>query len=370
MNIDDIERIELEISSDCNAACPGCARTQNLDLFTPQNLTLEQIKTWLPDRRHIEDKRFKLCGVLGDPIVNPECMEITEWLLDHGGYIHYSTNGGRNPAEWWHKLGQLSALHEKERLKVHFCVDGHRETNHIYRAKTVYDVIDRNMQAYHDGGVAVGGYAQASWIYIIFDHNEHELEAAEKRAEELDFRFATRTGMRNSYHEWVTKIHKKDHKEKRVVTEEKKITTTGAKEHSKKEVVAELDKFIETYKEEPKRVDENHAQEIVNSISCKYYHDKEIFVAANSTLWPCCFLWDSAFKNKEGIMDKYSSFEKDWNNLRVHSIEDILATDYYKQTLADSWDPKHNLHVTRCIKTCAKNRAYHNEITYKDESVQ
>ena len=27
-----ISRVELEISSDCNAACPGCARTQNIDL--------------------------------------------------------------------------------------------------------------------------------------------------------------------------------------------------------------------------------------------------------------------------------------------------------------------------------------------------
>jgi MoaA/NifB/PqqE/SkfB family radical SAM enzyme len=364
MNIDDIERIELEISSDCNAACPGCARTQNLDILTPQNLTFEQIKTWFPDNRHIENKIFKLCGVLGDPIVNPECMEITKWLLDHGGYVHYSTNGGRNSADWWYELGVLSGRAKDDQLKVHFCVDGHRETNHIYRVNTVYDVVDRNMQAYSDGGHSTGGRAEASWIYIVFDHNEHELETARARAQELDFRFATRTGMRNTFHDWVAKIKKKDHVEKKVVTEEKKITTTGAKEHSKVEVVKELDKFIETYKEEPKSVDEDKIREVVDSISCKFYHDKEIFVAANSTLWPCCFLWDSAFKNKDGIMDKYSSFENDWNNLNKHGIEQILSTDYYMQTLADSFDPRHNIHVSRCIRTCAKNRAYHNEIKY------
>jgi len=27
MNINDIRKVELEITSDCNAACPGCART-------------------------------------------------------------------------------------------------------------------------------------------------------------------------------------------------------------------------------------------------------------------------------------------------------------------------------------------------------
>jgi len=361
-----IERVELEISSDCNAACPGCARTQNLDILQPKNLTIDQIRTWFPDRLHIENKIFKLCGVLGDPIVNPDCMEITKWLLAHGGRVHYSTNGGRNSADWWYELGQLSGKHDRDQLKVHFCVDGHKETNHIYRVNTVYDIIDRNMQAYSDGGHSTGSRAEASWIYIVFDHNEHELETARSRAEELDFRFATRTGMRNTFHDWVAKIKKKDHAQKKVVTEEKVITTTGAKAHSKIEVVKELDKFIQQENKSQEQI-----EEIVNSISCKYYHDKEIFVSADSRLWPCCFLWDSAFKNKDGIMDKYSVFPNNWNNLNQYSIEEILNTDYYQQTLADSFDPRHNLHVSRCIRTCAKNRAYHNEIKYdKDSNVR
>ena len=247
----------------------------------------------------------------------------------------------------------MSGEHDKDQLKVHFCVDGHKETNHIYRVNTVYDVIDRNMQAYSDGGHSTGSRAEASWIYIVFDHNEHELETARARAEQLDFRFATRTGMRNSYHDWVAKIGKKNQKV------EKTITTTGAKEHSKVEVVKQLDKFIQSENKSQEQI-----EEIVNSISCKYYHDKEIFVAANSTLWPCCFLWDSAFKNKDGILDKYSVFPQGWNDLNQHSIDTVLATDYYAQALSDSWDPGHNLHVSRCIRTCAKNRAYHNEIKY------
>lgn len=363
MNIQNIDRIELEISSDCNAACPGCARTQNLDILTPQNLTLAQIRNWFPDHTHIENKIFKLCGVLGDPILNPECMEITEWLLDHGATVNYSTNGGRNSSEWWYKLGQMSA--KTNRLSVHFCVDGHKETNHIYRVNTVYDVIDRNMQAYSEGGRSVGKAADATWIYIVFDHNEHELDVAQNRAHELDFRFATRTGMRNTFHNWVSKIKKKDHNEKRIIVEEKTITTTGTKEHTKVEVIKELDKFINSYKQQPEDLDIVKIREVVDSISCKFYHDREIFIAANSTLWPCCFLWDSAFVNKDGILDKYSVFEKDWNNLNKHSINEILNTDYYLQTLSDSFDPRHNQHISRCIRTCAKNRAYHNEIIFR-----
>lgn len=333
------KRVELEISSDCNAACPGCARTQNLDILQPQNITLKQIQEWFPDQSSIQDIMFKFCGVLGDPIVNPDCLEITRYLVDRGARIQYSTNGGRNNAEWWRQLGQMG-------IDVHFCVDG-TNTNHIYRVNTNYNVIKRNMQAYSDAG------GDATWIYIVFDHNEHEVAEARELAEQLGFKFATRTGMRNSFHNWVSRTGKKNNQT------EKTITTTGAKEHSKVAVVKELDQFITEQDKSPQQT-----QDIIQSIDCKYIHGGEIFVAANSTLWPCCFLWDSAFKNKENINTKYAEFPSDWNNLRVHSISDILASDYYQTVLQDSWNPDHHLHVSRCIRSCAKNRAYQNEIKY------
>jgi hypothetical protein len=33
---------------------------------------------------------------------------------------------------------------------------------------------------------------------------------------------------------------------------------------------------------------------------------------------------------------------------------------YYTKVLADSWNPEHNKHMKRCIRTCAKNKAYQN----------
>lgn len=338
-------KIELEITSDCNAACPGCARTLNSDLLQINSFTLQDLQRIFPSK-DIKNNQFKFCGVLGDPIVNPDCLKMIEWLVYNGGYCEISTNGGYNNADWWSRLGQVASAYPGM-LHIHFCADGHKETNHIYRVNTVWKVLERNIAAYTDAG-GVG-----TWIFIVFDHNEHEVEEARQLAQQLGFRFATRTGMRNSYHDWTAKIGKKN------AQVEKKITTTGAKEHSKVKIVKELDRFIES---EVKDIQET--KEIISSIDCKYYHGDEIFVAANSTLWPCCFLWDSAFKNKESILDKYSVFPKDWNNLRVHSIEEILSSDYYQQVLRDSWDPAHNLHISRCIRTCAKNRAYHNEINY------
>jgi len=343
-----IKKVELEITSDCNAACPGCARTLKKDLLQINSFTLQDLQRMFPADDYT-GVQFKFCGVLGDPIVNPDCLEMTRYLTARNGYCEFSTNGGYNTANWWEELGKISQ--QTGLVYVHFCVDGHKETNHIYRVNTKWSVVERNMAAYSSTAPA----ESAAWIYIVFDHNEHELETAKTHAEILNFRFATRTGMRNSYHNWVSQVGKKNN------TVKKTITTTGSKEHSKKQVVKDIDDFLKTYK-----TDQNNTkkQEMLDSIVCKYIHEQEIFIANDQTMWPCCFLWDSAFKNSEGIVDKLNIFEPNWNSLKHHSVEQIQKHPWFKSLLAASWDPDHELHVGRCIRTCAKNKAYHNEINY------
>lgn len=360
MDVTQLKKVELEITSDCNAACPGCARTDAAKDGTlkVQDFSLDDLKRMFPPGNY-DGVEFKFCGVLGDPAIHNECVDMVDYLTSQGAYCELSTNGGVQKAEWWSRLGKIAA--ERPGLVfIHFCVDGHEETNHIYRVNTKFNIVARNMQAFSN--YAPSG--SASWIYIVFDHNEHELEKAKIHAESLGFTFATRTGMRNSYHDWIAQIGKKNAKV------EKKITTTGAKEHSKKKDVKDLDKFISEYKAMKKSENfEKKKQEILKTVVCKYIHEGEIFIASDLTLWPCCFLWDSAFKNKEGIVDKLNQFEPNWNSLRHHSKEEILQHTWYKELLAASWEPSHELHLTRCIRTCAKNKAYHNEIKYIDNNI-
>lgn len=353
MNIDTIKKVELEITSNCNAACPGCARTQNSDILEITSFGLDDLKRMFPHENYIRGKEFKFCGVLGDPIANKECLEMVEYLVLNGGYCQLSTNGGLQSTRWWSRLGALSK--NTNLVDVHFCIDGHKETNHIYRVNTLFDVIERNMQAYADE------QGQASWIYIVFDHNEHELSTAQDHASQLGFKFATRTGMRNSYHTWVAQIRKKDK-----TKEEVEITTTGAKEHSKKDKVQELEKFIASYNKNALFMMPTQ-ETVLQTIKCKLIHQGEIFIASNQTMWPCCFLWDSMFKNKENIVEKLSEYTEGWNSLRVHSIDEILRHPWFDKILEESWNPAHNKHFVRCIRTCAYNQAYQNEINYVDK---
>jgi len=211
-------------------------------------------------------------------------------------------------------------------------------------------------------------YAQAggmaSWIFIVFDHNEHELSIAQEHAKKLGFQFATRTGMRNSMYEWVAKIKRKDEKEKKVITEEVVITTTGEKEHSKVKEFVELVKFINT-STETGNVDENKKKEILDSIVCKMVHEGEIFIASNQTLWPCCFLWDSMVQDDYKIREKLFEFGPNWNSLKSNSLDTLLNHPYYNEILELSWEPFHKQHLNRCIKTCANKKAYQNEIKFK-----
>jgi len=277
---------------------------------------------------------------------------MVEYIVANNGYVQISTNGGLLPSSWWSKLGTLSK--ETGLVDVNFCVDGHKETNHIYRVNTLFSVIEKNMTAYSQA------QGQASWIYIVFDHNEHELQLAQQHAENLGFKFATRTGMRNSYHNWIAEIRKKDKTKEQVV-----ITTTGNKEHSKKDLVQDLDKFISTYNRGMFMIPiVDKKQEILNSITCKLVHEGEIFIASNQTMWPCCFLWDSMFKNKESIIEKLSEYSEGWNSLRDHSIDEVLAHPWFDHILSESWNPAHAKHFIRCIRTCAYNKAYQNEINY------
>ena len=343
MNIDNIRKIELELTSDCNAACPGCARTLNQGQYEVTSFSFADLKRILPTERHIKGKEISLCGVLGDPMIHPEIAEITEYLLSNGAKVSISTNTGIGTKQTYYKLGKLSAQY-KWKFILQACIDGHAETNYIYRVNTKFTTIERNLNEFAKNSYKGEGCSNR-WVYIVFDHNEHEVEIAKAHAHKLGMKFVIRTGMRNSYQNWVAKLGKKN---KQV---DKVITTTGDKEHKRKDEVLKLDELIEK-----DAIDDS----ILKTVKCKYVHEGEIFISSLQQMWPCCFLWDSAFKNIDNITGKLDDYAPGWNSLKTQSIEDIMTHPWYREVLEESWNTKHNKHLKRCIRTCAFDKAYQN----------
>lgn len=341
----DIQKYELEITANCNAECPLCARTEmGMPLRGNKELTLANIKHIFPTRESCEGKEFKLCGVLGDPIINPECFEICEYISSQGGNINMSTNGGYNNAEWWTKLAQI------ENMYVDFSVDGFKETNHIYRVNVKWETLERNMRAFMTAG------GKANWVFIPFDHNEDEYEDAKSLAQELGMKFIRRTSGRNEFNK--DKKHKprkplvvKDEKQKSVkVVEEVKLNNSKKLPHN------DLQKLKEIYTS----TDTKTVDDIVPTIACQHYEEPEAYVACDMTLWPCCFLYGDAIHMYEKIT---RTTDREFNNLHNHSIDDILQTDFY-QSLKDRWYASHPDHLRKCIRACGLKGIYKNKKVY------
>jgi len=329
----DIKMYELEITADCNAECPLCARTiANMPLRGNSQISLQQIKEMFPSESTIKGKHFALCGVLGDPIVHPECFEICEWFVENGGDVSISTNGGYNNAEWWTKLAKLKNLHCK------FSVDGFENSNHIYRVNVNWKVLVRNMRAFAEAG------GEGRWTFIPFGHNEDDYEQARDLAKELGMKFIKRTSGRNA-------LSKKKHKSR-------KMDTTIKLTDSKKIPHNDLSELKKIYKSNDKKV----VDEAVPTISCQFYHNKDhegatAYIGADSTLWPCCYLYDESKKSYKRVIP---SEDKEFNNLQKYSIDEILRTELYTD-LKKRWYASHEDHLRRCVKSCGLKGIYKNK---------
>ena len=142
-------KLNIELSTACNAACPQCSRyldddpelgiVENPNL--PQNtLTLDVLKTlidheWLKQAEHV-----KFEGTHGEPTMAKDCIDILRWFREVNPTVTYAlhTNGSTRNKEWWRELAQFFQHNPKRRNAVTFSLDGIEDTNHIYRRRTVW----------------------------------------------------------------------------------------------------------------------------------------------------------------------------------------------------------------------------------------
>ena len=299
------KKIEIELTSACNAGCPDCARTIWINkgdkapkAFKIQNVSLDDLEkhfnTW-----SLREVKIKFCGVLGDPIAHKELLDICEYFILQKNCLHIevSTNAGLKTPAYWTELGELSAM-SGGRLEMHFAIDG--LTTNDYRVNVNLDKVWENVNAYLDGG------GHATWQYIIFEYNKHEVDDAHALAKEKGMRFATRKSWRND-------APKKEH----YVTRKK----------------AEKPK-------ENKDVD-------MGTIKCKHMEDEEIYIGADGTVWPCCYLYDEHMV--KGGVPQMKDFE---NNIHEKPLGQIMKDPWLRGRIAETFDKNHPLNMPRCWLTC------------------
>lgn len=323
----DIMFYELELSGDCNAECPLCERTmRNTPLRGNGNISLEQIKKLFPTPESIKRKDIAFCGTTGDPILNPEMLEIGQYLDPHDPWvISVSTNGGYNTPDWWRELGKL------KNMEVDFCIDGHEQTNHLYRVNVKWETVIRNLEAYIEGG------GKARWMFIPFDHNEHEYEAAKSHAERLGIKFVKKNSARNAVFKNTKYQPRKSNQE--VVIKNRSTLT----EKDDIDVV----KSITAYKHN----DIEQKKKVAKNVVCRHFKDKHIYINADFQVSPCCYL--NRYQHSVTLRYGYTD-NKQWNDLNIYNIQEILDT-MNNFDIKNRWNPEHKHHLQKCITSCGNS---------------
>jgi len=341
-----IRTVHLEITSKCNASCPMCARNK---LGGPDNEFLPNTELTLLDIQRIMSidfvqqlNRLYLCGNYGDPVVATDTLEVLEWLraINPSIKLGMHTNASAKTTSWWAKLGKLLS---RPGDYVKFGIDGLEDTNYIYRRGTHWRKIMDNATAF----INAGGVAQ--WEFIVFKHNEHQVDAARMLSEQLGFnQFRTKkTGRFFSN----TKLEGKDRQEvlNRNGELEYYIDKPNNPQYNNDSLSKEQE-LLDTFGSMQNYVDQT-------CIKCKVAEEKSLYISAEGLAFPCCwtanqlYVWYWPYKKSE-IWDL---IEGDTANVSalVNDLKSVIEGKYFKD-IANSWSkPSVSTGKLRiCAKTC------------------
>ena len=344
--IDNIKSIQIDHTSRCNCMCPQCARVSD-GIVNPRmpidELTVEDYKVIFPSTIIKQVELITQCGNYGDIVASNTILDCLEWLRENGSTAHINimTNGSARTADWWKRLASIIGLNGR----VTFSIDGLKDTNHLYRVNSNFDRIIANVNTYIKSG------GRARWDYLIFDHNQHQVEEAEKLAREIGFEsFYVKNTSRF--------INNKNYLTGKVSEEETLKQPTDEKYRS-----TSSEKFVNII--DKHNTWENYINE--TSIDCKFQKQSALFIDFQARLWPCT--WVAApihFANIDNIQTKQihslmEHYGTTFKSLRHHTLEDVLTHEWFASNLVSSWETDEKLMT--CGRTCGTDYEFSSHTT-------
>jgi MoaA/NifB/PqqE/SkfB family radical SAM enzyme len=371
---DEIKTVHLEITDKCNAACPMCARNINGGEDNPQlpgrELSIGDIRQMFrPDFVKQLDRMY-MCGNYGDPIAAKDTLEVFQYFRDHNDRINLSmhTNGSAKKPDWWRQLARTLG----SRGYVVFSIDGLEDTNHLYRQNTIWSKIMENAQAFIDAG------GRARWDYIVFAHNEHQVDQAEEMANSMGFEkfqykksarfFSVATGMTKEMHQAsnrkgvaTTLLQAPTNSKYRnsALQELSKISSGEVLTIPSKAKELEGTQYPQIFHKDPakKKPMERVWDEAV--IKCKVKEEKSVYISAEGIVQPCCwtagqmYVWYWTERGGQ-IWDFIDSRGKDNLNALHNDLDSIIDGDFFQKDIPNSWNKPSCAEgkLAVCAKTC------------------
>ena len=278
ISLNDITRLQIEVTSFCNANCPSCERHEYfVESTNPYSrrlndkfIELKDFKKWI-NHEFKNLQKIHFCGNIDEPTLNPDLLEICEYINHKypNVEIWIATNGGTRTKKFWKDLAKYNTI-------VVFGIDGLSDTNHIYRKNVNWSKLEENYKTFIDHG------GKAIWQFIVFEHNKHQLSQAKK----------------------ISKIEK---------------------------FLAFNEKYSERENHEVVEIKKKNIEH--DFIKCKatYFNEeleKSFFIDVNGTVWPCCWMGTSNYTQK--FHDFFGNCLLE-NNLKYSDFDEIVKSELYSK---------------------------------------
>lgn len=334
-----IREVHVELTTRCNASCPQCPRNISGGEVNPglplTELTLDDVERLFPQELLGRLRKIYACGNYGDPMVARDTLAIFEHLRRASVAIELGmfTNGSGRTASFWADLAKVVSY-------VRFSIDGLEDTNHLYRRGTHWPRIMESVEAF------IGAGGRAEWDFIVFKHNEHQIDEARALAERLGFqRFFLKKTSRFAGATRGKQVRERDGSAAYVIEEPDNPLFRNA-------AVVQLAQVgdrgqLADYQAE-------------TEITCKAVAHSRLYVSAEGLVFPCCWtgalyppsrppgtaqMWDLVRR----LPDGKASLDG-----RTRSIREIVEGSFFQELVPAGWTPRSvkEGRLEQCIKAC------------------
>jgi len=328
----------IELTDKCNAGCPMCPRTDHLNRCRADRSVVHNVELGLADfETHFTEafcartSEVIFGGAYGDPLAATELLEITEHLTARGVRVATATNGSLRKPDWWARMGRAMAR-TGSRLELH--IDGLSDTNGLYRVNTQYPKIMENAAAYIETG------ADCEWHFIIFRHNQHQIEEAFEISRRMGFsRFVlidtVRFGPEGRFPYQMPDGTMRDLESPTVESSD----------------FALRDGAIRLVRDEDESDPAPTAPgPAVNGIDCKSAGRNSPYISAHGDVSACC--WVAGSGEERGFFARHR-LDRARYNLRRRPLEEIMLDEPFASLYAAAWAEDS---LATCRHKCARMR--------------
>jgi len=338
-----LREVHVELTTRCNASCPQCPRNLSGGEVNPAlpmaELSLAELQQMFPPELVLQLRKIYACGNYGDPMVAKDVLPIFKYLRHENPSLELGmfTNGSGRTRDFWAELAKTVTY-------VRFSIDGLEDTNHVYRRGTRWCRIMESVEAF------IGAGGRAEWDFIVFKHNEHQMDLARDLAAKLGFKrfFLKKTSRFFS-------------------------PGPGQGASAGRRQVRDRDGSLAYVLEEPdnplfrnpavvrlKQLGPFPEYQADTEITCKAVEYNRLYVSAEGLVFPCC--WTGALyppgrpRGTAQIWDLVRRLPDQERSLdgRVRSIREIIEGPFFQELVPSGWERRSvkEGRLEPCVRAC------------------